>query len=129
MAIISKGMKLSYKNGAASEFIDLTNLIDVPELGGDTDSVEVTTLGDAAHVYIDGLISYGDNIAFNFYYEKAQFDALSKLEGISEWKVTLPDASTCTWSGSSSVKFGAGAVGAALQYILNIKPNSEMVWA
>mgnify|MGYP003289164307 CR=1 FL=1 len=129
MAVISKGIKLSYKNGTASDFVDLTNLQEIPELGGETESIEVTTLADVAHVYTDGLISYGDNLSFTFLYEKAQFDTLNGLEGISEWKVTLPDGASCTWSGSSSVKLSGAGVAAALGYTLNIKPNSEMIWA
>ena len=61
--IISKGIKLSYKSDGAS-YIELTNLQEIPELGGDKESIEVTTLADAAHMYTDGLISYGDSLAF-----------------------------------------------------------------
>ena len=96
MAVVSKGIKLSYKNNG--EFIALTDLQEIPELGGTTDAIEITTLADAAHVYTDGLISYGDSLAFKFLYEKEQFSALNGLEGASEWKVELPDGSACSFS-------------------------------
>ena len=41
MAVISKGITLSYKNGG--EFTELTNLQEIPELGGDTEAIEITT--------------------------------------------------------------------------------------
>ena len=127
MAVISKGITLSYKNGG--EFIALTNLQEIPELGGEVEAIEITTLADAAHMYTDGLKNYGDSLAFKFLYEGEQFSTLGALTGSSEWKVALPDGETCTFGGTSSVKLDGVGIGAALTYTLSIKPNSEMVWA
>ena len=128
MAVISKGITLSYKNGTG-EFTELTNLQEIPELGGDTEAIEITTLADAAHTYTEGLKNYGDSLAFVFLYETDQFETLNGLTGASEWKVALPDGTTCTFSGTSSVKLAGAGVAAALTYTLSIKPNSEMLWA
>lgn len=127
MATISKGIKLSYNAGDA--FVELTNLQEIPELGGDTEAIEITTLADAAHMYTDGIKNYGDSLAFKFLYEKEQFTELNGLAGEVEWKVELPDAATCTFSGTGSVKLDGVGVNAALTYTLAVKPSSEMVWA
>lgn len=127
MAVISKGITLSYKVGD-TEFITLTNLQEIPELGGDSEAIEITTLADAAHMYIDGIKNYGDSLAFVFLYEKEQFTTLNDLTESAEWKVSLPDGETCTFSGTSSVKLAGVGVNAALTYTLAIKPNTEMVW-
>ena len=127
MAVISKGIKLSYKSGEA--FTALTNLQEIPELGGEKESIEITTLEDAAHTYTDGLINYGDSLAFKFLYASEQFSTLNGLSGVQEWKVELPDGEACTFSGSCSVKLDGVGVNAALTYTLNIKPNSAMIWA
>ena len=126
--MISKGIKLSYKKDS-SQFVDLTDLQEIPDLGGTVESVEITTLADAAHKYEEGLISYGDTLSFKFLYAKEQFNALDTLDAECEWKVTLPDNSTCTFSGKGSVKLDGVGVNAALTYTLNIKPASEMIWA
>ena len=126
MAVISKGITLSYKNGA--DFVELTNLQEIPELGGDTEAIEITTLADAAHMYADGIKNYGDSLAFKFLYEDTQFSTLNGLTGASEWKVALPDGTTCTFGGTSSVKLDGVGVNAALTYTLAVKPNSEMIW-
>ena len=128
MAVISKGITLSYKNGTTSEFKVLTNLQEIPELGGESEALEITTLADAAHMYTDGIKNYGDSLAFVFLYDVAQFRELNTLTGVSEWKVTLPDGQTCTFGGTSSIKLSGVGVNAALTYTLAIKPNSEMVW-
>lgn len=127
MAVISKGITLSYKNGG--EYIALTNLQEIPELGGDTEAIEITVLSDAAHMYTDGIKNYGDSLAFKFLYEKTQFETLNELTSGSDWKVALPDGATCTFGGTSSVKLDSVGVNAALTYTLSIKPNTEMVWA
>ena len=127
MAVISKGITLSYK--VADSYIALTNLQEIPDLGGTTEAIEITTLADAAHMYTDGLISYGDSLEFKFLYEGAQFTALGALEGVSEWKVVLPDGAECSFTGTSSVKLDGVGVNAAITYTLAIKPNSEMIWA
>lgn len=130
MAILSKGTTLSYKASAdAADFTVLADLQDVPELGGDSEAVEITTLADAAHMYMDGLISYGDSLAFTFLYTKEQFNALQALEGTIKWKVSLPDDTNCSFDGIASVKLNAVAVNTPITYTLSIKPSSEMVWA
>lgn len=128
MAVISKGIKLSYKKDTG-DFVELTNLQEIPELGGDTEAIEITTLADAAHMYTDGIKNYGDSLAFKFLYETAQFETLQGLEGTVEWQVSLPDATECTFDGTCSVKLDGVGVNAALTYTLSVKPNSEMIWA
>lgn len=123
MATISKGIKL-FK--ATKE---LTNLQEIPELGGDSEAIEITVLSDAAHMYTDGIKNYGDSLAFKFLYEKAQFTELNSDKEVAEWKVELPDGATCTFSGTGSVKLDGVGVNAALTYTLAIKPSTAMVWA
>ena len=129
MATISKGIKLSYKTSGGENYTELTNLQEIPELGGDAESIEITTLGDSAHMYTDGILNYGDNLPFVFLYEKTQFTTLQGLTGSVDWKVSLPDNSTCSFSGTCSVKLAGVGVNAALTYTLSIKPDSAMVWA
>ena len=126
MAVISKGITLSYKKDQA--FVELTDLQEIPELGGDTEAIEITTLADSAHMYTDGIKNYGDSLSFKFLYATTQFETLNGLAGSTEWQVALPDGTTCAFSGSSSVKLDGVGVNAALTYTLNIKPDSEMVW-
>ena len=135
MAVISKGIELSYKASGATEYTPLTDLQEIPELGGDTEAIEITTLADAAHKYTDGIKNYGDSLAFKFLYNPTQFKALGALEGVVDWKVALPEgndkeaAVACTFSGSCSVKLDGVGVNAALTYTLSVKPDSEMIFA
>jgi hypothetical protein len=129
MATISKGIKLSYKEASGSEYTELTNLQEIPDLGGEAEAIEITVLSDAAHMYTDGILNYGDSLAFKFLYDKTQFTTLNGLSGSISWKVELPDGATCSFTGTSSVKLDSVGVNAALTYELSIKPNSAMAWA
>ena len=128
MALISKGITLSYSSSTGT-FKKLVNLQEIPDLGGDTEAIEITTLADGAHMYMDGLKNYGDSLAFKFIYSNEQFMELNELTGSNQWKVELPDNTSCTFSGTSSVKLDGVGVNAALTYTLAIKPNTEMAWA
>lgn len=123
MAVISKGITLAYGENV------LTNLMEIADLGGEAEAIEITTLADAAHVYTDGLLNYGDSLAFKFLYEKEQFLELNGLKESQNWIVTLPDSTTCTFGGTCSVKLDGAGTSAALTYTLSIKPNSQMIWA
>jgi hypothetical protein len=123
MATISKGIKLMKGE------VELTNLQEIPELGGSAESIEITTLADAAHTYTNGILNYGDSLAFKFLYEKEQFNTLQGDDAISQWKVELPDGATCSFSGTHSVSLDGVGVNAALTYTLSVKPNSAMSWA
>lgn len=127
-ATISKGIRLSYK-ASGDTYTDLENLQEIPDMGGESEAIEITTLSDEAHMYCDGIKNYGDSLSFKFLYEKEQFTTLSDLTGSKSWKVTLPDSTTCSFSGGASVKLDGVGVNAALTYTLSIKPDSAMVWA
>ena len=135
MAVISKGIKLSYKTSEEGSFTDLTNLTEIADLGGEKESIEITTLDDAAHKYTNGILNYGDSLPFKFIYEKEQFATLNALKGNVFWKVSLPDGvdgaidTVCTFSGECSVKLDGVGTNAALTYELSIKPTSELVFA
>ncbi len=128
MAVISKGITLLYQD-TEKQFVALTNLQEIPEIGGTAESIEITTLADAAHMYTDGIKNYGDSLDFKFLYEGEQFSFLNSLTTSTQWQVKLPDETICTFSGKGSVRLDGVGVNAALTYTLSIKPDSEMVWA
>lgn len=123
MAQISKGIKLYHGE------VELTNLQEIPDLGGEVEAIEITTLADSAHMYTDGLKNYGDSLDFKFLYEGEQFNTLNELKGSQEWRVELPDGATCSFGGSCGVRLDGVGIAAALTYTLSIKPDSEMIWA
>lgn len=121
-AVISKGIYLYINNEL------LSNLMEIPELGGSQDAIEITTLEDAAHTYTGGLLNYGESLDFKFLYEETQFMSLNSNKNVVPVKVELPDGNICQFSGTLSVKLDGVGVNAALTYTLSVKPITEMVW-
>ena len=66
--ILSKDITLSYKKNEV--WTEIPDLQEIPDLGGDVDTVEVTTLADGAKRYIKGIKDYGD-LAFKFLYDNS----------------------------------------------------------
>ena len=132
--LLSKGITLSYGSNSTS-VTALTNLQEIPDIGGDIDTVEVTTLADAAHTYINGLLDYGDALEFTFLYDKTQFTTLRGLTGTKYWQVGLPDGAAgavstrATFQGESSVRLNGVGTNEALTYTLAVTPNSDITWS
>lgn len=128
--ILSKGIKLSYKSDSDSNFTELTNLQEIPELGNNAkEKVDVTVLSDSAKKSIDGLSDTAQDLPFKFLYDMEQFTTLSALTTSIDWKVGLPSGTTATFSGTPSVKLDSAGVGAALTYTLTISVNTAITFA
>lgn len=127
--ILSKGITLSYKADGA-EFIVLTNLQEIPEIGnGAREKIEVTVLTDDNKQYIAGLGDSGQELSFKFLHEREQFQALAAITETAEWEVALPDGIKATFSGTPSIKMDSASTNAALTYTLTVMVESDIVFA
>lgn len=125
--ILTKGITLSYSAGESAEFVALTNLMEIPEIGnGAPEKIETTTLADNVKTYIAGLGDSGQDLGFKFLYEKAQFESLLAVTASCNWKVAMPDGVTATFSGVPSVRFDAASPNNALTYTLTVTVESEI---
>lgn len=127
MAVISKGIYIAYGVGGYGEG-QFLNILEIPDLGGEVEAIEITTLGDSAHVYTDGLANYGDSLDFKMLYNSSEFKELSEIEGEKTWRVFFPDNMMCSFKATSSVKLDGVGVNSALTYTLSLKPCSEFTW-
>lgn len=131
--LLSKDITLGYDStGAGSSYTDLPLLMEVPEMGGTPEKVDVTVLSDSVKKYIDGIRDYGD-LSFKFLYDNtsatASYRVLKGLEGAKEptkFQVALPDGTKFSFSGFVSVKMDSAAVNAALTFTANISLNSDV---
>lgn len=128
--ILSKGITLSYKKG--QDYVEITNLQEVPELGGAAERVDVTTLADANYKYINGIKDFGE-LAFKFLYDNSGAESnyrvlrgLEEAEEMVEWKVAFPDETAFTFSGQVSTAIDSAAVNAVLTFTANITLNSDI---
>ena len=127
--ILTKGIKLSYKTSSGSTYTELTNLMEIPEIGnGEKEMIDVTVLTDDVKKSIAGLGDSAQTLAFKFLYVKEQFTTLSALDSSIDWKVEMPDGVNATFTGTPAVKFDSAAPNAALTYTLSIGVESKITF-
>lgn len=78
---------LMYKASAsASDYTKLIDIKEFPDMGGDPDMLETTTMSDSAKTYILGLQDM-DTLKFTANYTKAAFTTLNGLSGTYDFAV------------------------------------------
>ena len=128
--ILTKNIKLSYGAKGTSQFKELLNLQEIPEIGnGAPEKIEVTVLTDNVKRYIAGLGDSGQDLSFKFLYVKEQFQELLALDETQTWQVSMPDGVTATFDAVPSVKFDSASPNNAITYTLTLIVESEIVFA
>ena len=127
--ILTKGIKLSYKTSSSSTYTELTNLMEIPEIGnGEKEMIDVTVLTDDVKKSIAGLGDSAQTLAFKFLYVKEQFNTLAAMDSSTDWKVEMPDGVNATFTGTPAVKFDSATPNAALTYTLSIGVESKITF-
>lgn len=102
MAISTYKVFLMHKasEGSWEKLVDIKSF---PDLGGDPELLETTTLSDNMQTYILGIQSM-DGLEFTANYDKTEYETLKALEGTQEdysvWFGATGEASTLTPTGS-----------------------------
>ena len=129
--LLSKDTKLSMKAGGGSTFAEIKGLQAVPEIGGDPEQVDVTTLADSNKKYISGIQDM-DSLEFTILYDKAEFTKLKAIQTSGKeasFELEYPDGAKCTFTGGVTVKMGAGEVNGAYQFTLSVTVSDGPDWA
>lgn len=130
--LLSKDTTLSYKADGGASFTTIEHLMEVPELGGDPEKVEVTTLSDAVKKYIPGVKDLGD-LAFKFLYDNetstSNYRILKGLQDANKaaiFKVEYPDGTGHEFTAFVNVKMDAAAVNAAMTFTASMSLQSDI---
>jgi len=122
---------LSYKDDIA-EYKLLDYLMEVPEIGGDPEKIEVTTLSDKNKKYIPGISDLGD-LDFIFLFDNATAESNYRiLKGLQDankkctYKIEYPDGSGHTFEAFVSVKVGGGGVNVAKTFTASMFLQSDI---
>lgn len=103
MAISTYKVFLMKKESGDTEYSKLIDIKEFPDLGGEPEMLETTTLSDNMQTYIAGIQSL-DAMSFTANYTLTDYKTLKKLEGktvsYSVWFGGTGDGSTLTPTGS-----------------------------
>lgn len=144
MAQLSKGVTLAYGAYGASgvtgpkdaTYTTLADMQEFPDLLGEPETVDVTTLENDFRHYIPGIRDVGGNMGFTFLYTKTGFAAANGITGHSYFRLTIPDENGATgtsgamniyWAGYAKTSLQGKGVNDAMQFQLNVVPDEDFV--
>lgn len=141
MAISTYKVFLMHKAAAAEAYTKLIDIKEFPDLGGEPEMLETTTLSDKMQTYIAGIQSL-EGLSFLSNYDKADYAKLKALEGKKEqyavWfggteagSVVTPDGSNGKFSfdGELSVYPVGGGVNEVVDMNITIAPSTVITFA
>lgn len=125
--------KIYYKGaGATTQFVEIPNLMDVPEFGGAPEKIDVTTLSDKVKKFIPGIIDMGD-LVFKFLYDNStatsNYRVLKNLQdtkAATDFKITYPDGTSHAFNAYVSVKMDEGSINGALTFSCTMAMQSDI---
>ena len=108
---------------AASKVVDIK---DFPDLIGDPNMLETTTLSDGQQTYIPGIRS-ADMLTFTANYTSADFAKVKQDEGKSLYYVLeFSDGSSFSWQGQHTCGMPGKGVDEVVEFTINIAPSSAV---
>lgn len=131
--MLANGITLEVKAKGATEYTELQDLKEVPELGVEAEKVDNTRLKDEFKHAELGIGDPGD-MAYKFVYdnssENSDYRVLRKIANSKEaasYRQTFPDKTTFEFDAYSSIKVSGGGVNGAIEFTLTLGLQSDIV--
>lgn len=141
MAISTYKVFLMHKASSGDTYTKLIDIKEFPDLGGEPEMLETTTLSDNMQTYIAGIQSM-DGLSFSANYDMADYQKLKALEGKKEsyavWfggsesaGVVTPDGSNgkFAFDGELSVYPVGGGVNEVVGMNITIAPSTPIAFS
>lgn len=132
---------LMYKASGSSDYTKLLDIKSFPDLGGEPERIDVTTLSDKIRKYTPGVQDLS-SFQFTANYIPADYQKVKALEGTqTDYAIwigasTSNDVDTPTgengkfsWTGDVSVFKAGGDVNAAQDMTINMYPSTDFVYS
>ena len=108
---------------AVAKVIDIKEF---PDLMGEPNMLETTTMSDAAQTFIPG-IKQMDSMAFTYNYTKADFEAVKADEGKALfYELEFSDGSAFVWQGSHTATLPGKGVDEVIEAGVVIAPSTSV---
>ena len=99
-----------------------------PDLMGEPNMLETTTMSDAAQTYIPGIKSM-DSMAFTYNYTKETFAAVKADEGKAmHYVLEFSDGSSFKWQGTHTATLAGKGVDEVIEAGISIAPSTEVTF-
>lgn len=126
MAITTQGVVLTVVPSAGGNAV-VVKIKDFPDLGGEPEMVEMTTLADSVQKYELG-VQAQDSLEFTVNFDGDTYASLKQLESEhdNEYTISMGTEGAFQWAGSHSVYLAGGGVNAPLEMKLVCVPETEV---
>ena len=119
-------LKWGVSADAVAKIVDIK---DFPDLIGDPNMLETTTLSDGQQTYIAGVKS-ADMMTFTANYTKEDFATVKGEEGKALfYALEFSDGSKFTWQGQHTCGLPGKGVDEVVEFTINIAPSSPVEFA
>lgn len=138
MSISTYKVFLMHKTTSGDTYKKLLDIKEFPDMGGDRELLETTTLSDKMQTYIMGIQS-AEGLVFSANYDKAKFAELKAMEGTQQefavWfggaeadGVVTPDGSDGKFSfgGELAARVNGGGVNEVVGMTVTIAPSTPI---
>ena len=128
MAMNTYGITLKW--GESAEALEkVVDIKDFPDMIGDPEMLETTTLSDAQVTNIPGIKS-SDTLTFTCNYTKADFTAVNAVAGTAlHYALEFSDGSKFTWQGQHTCGLPGKGVNEVVEFTINIAASSPVEFA
>lgn len=119
--LASTGTKLSYSQDGKT-WTDITDVKTIPSIGGNPQTIDVTTLADDRQKQIPG-IKQSSSLAFQCVYKGDNFknaQAICDNHVTYQFKVTYPDGMIATFAGRATMAMDSLSTNAAVGFTITI---------
>lgn len=130
--MLANGATLQVKKKGGSDYVNLPGLKELPDMGTDPEKVENTCLDDSVKQYEQGIGDAGD-LAYKFKYDNASetssYRILREIEesgDAAEFKETLKDGTTTSFTAQVSVKRNGAGVNGAMEFTSSMTLQSAL---
>lgn len=128
MAISTLGVTLKMGESAAA-LEKVVDIKDFPDLIGEPNMLETTTLSDEATTNIPGIRS-SDMLTFTCNYTKDDFTAVNALANTSmHYSLEFSDGSKFTWQGQHTCGVPGKGVDEVIEFTINIAASTAVEFA
>lgn len=143
MAMSTYKTFLMYKASASAEYSKLVDIKNVPAMGADRNTIDVTSLSDDTETTIPGIKRLGDGLQFTCNYDQETFYTIDQMGvdtdyDFAVWKGgtgsgsnVTPSGSDGKWSFKGKITVGTseGDVDAAFEMVVTIFPSTPVTFA
>lgn len=143
MAMTTYQTYLMHKASASADYTKLVDIKNVPAMGAERNTVDVTTLTDDMEQLIPGIKRVGDGFQFNANYDPDTYYTLDQMGSTTVYDFAIwkggtgdgtnatPDGSQGKWSFSGRITVGTseGDVDSAFEMVVTIFPSTSVAFS